>query len=38
MATYFVMEDKMAFAQQKALRKLGFQQWPIGFGISNELQ
>ena len=24
--------------QQKALRQLDFQQWPISFGISNELQ
>ncbi len=24
-------------AQQKALRKLGFQQWPISFGVSNQL-
>lgn len=23
-----------SIVQQKALRKLGFQQWPIGFGIS----
>jgi hypothetical protein len=28
MTTYFIMEDKMAIAQQMALRKLGFQQWP----------